>query len=519
MKAVFIGAGSFRFTYDLLRNFAALSSIMPFELWLVDIDAPLLGTVTRMLHKIAAKANISDSLVIHSSVDRLDALAGADTVIISISVGQQASEWFDIHIPNKFGIPHTTGDTCGPGGIMRAMRSIPEIIAIVKDIEKLCPDAMILNYTNPMSFITLAANQACPNTTTTGICHELLAGMPVAFDLLKKLGIKDVPKWESLEIEYSGINHFAWLLSVKYNGTDLYPVFRQNADLGIKTSKRPASFMLLKELGYFPYPGSRHVLEFMPEYFNYFNAEAVWRAYNRPVIRNIPPLIQYEGIPRLRGVKLLENQRKLVILAFKVIARGILPAPSPTFEGERVIEMIEDRITSRVGGHDKTLQHLHPVNVINTGRRIVSNLPENCVVETTGFFENGKIETRHNIKLPDNIQTLVKPFADNQQRVIDAAFSGDPDKLLDALINDPVCAFIEDKDAVRDMMLNMLHYQKRWLPQFKDHLPEHHSIRKLRHHIDLSELKGPRARQIKYPPKAYLSSKAVFPSENRTFVF
>ena len=108
MKVVFIGAGSFRFTYELFKNFAMLSRIMPFELWLVDIDAPLLRTVTRMLHKIAYKANIRDSLVIHSSVDRREALAGADAVIISISVGQQASEWFDIHIPSKFGIPHTT---------------------------------------------------------------------------------------------------------------------------------------------------------------------------------------------------------------------------------------------------------------------------------------------------------------------------------------------------------------------------------------------------------------------------
>jgi alpha-galactosidase len=511
MKVVFIGAGSFRFTYDLLRNFAALARIIPFELWLVDIDAPLLETVALMMQKIARKANIGDNLVIHSSVDRREALAGADAVIISISVGQQAGEWFDIHIPNKFGIPHNTGDTCGPGGIMRAMRTIPEIVAIVKDIEKLCPDAMILNYTNPMSFITLAASQACPNASTTGICHELLAGMPVVFDLLGKLGIKEAPRWESLDIEYSGINHFAWLLSIKYNGKDLYPIIRQNAELGIKTSKRPASFMLLKEFGYFPYPGSRHVLEFMPEYFNYFNAEAVWQAYNRPFIRNIPSLIQYEGIPKLREVKLLENQRKLAILGFKAVARGILPSPAPTFEGERVIEMIADRVRSRAGSHDRNLQHFHPVNVINTDRRIISNLPENCVVETAGFFENGKIESRYNAQLPDKIQNLVRPFAENQQRVVDAAFSGDPEKLFDAFINDPICAFVEDEDAIRDMLLNMLHYQKKWLPQFKDCIPTHSSIGKLKHYIDLSELKGFRALQVKYPPKAQLSSKAVFP--------
>jgi alpha-galactosidase len=511
MKVVYIGAGSFRFTYDLIKNFVALSRIMPFELWLVDIDATLLDTVTEMLRRTAGRADMLSNLSINSSVDRREALEGADTVIISISVGQQASEWYDIHIPNKFGIPHTTGDTCGPGGIMRAMRAIPETVAIIKDIEMLCPDALVLSYTNPMSYITLAANQACPRVTTTGICHELLAGMPVLFNLLKKTGIRDIPRWEDLDIGYSGINHFAWILSVDHDGKDLYPAIRQNTDLGIRTSKRPASFMLLKKFGYFPYPGSRHVLEFMPEYFNFFNSEAVWRAYNRPVIRNIPFLIQYEGIPMLRGVKLLENQRKLVVLGFRAIARGILPSPSPTFEGERVVEMIADRITSRLSANDKNLQRFHPVNVINTGRRTVSNLPENCAVETSGFFENGKIETRHNTRLPDEILGLVKPFAENQQRVVDAAFTGSPEKLLEAFVKDPACAFIEDNDAVEDMMQNMLHYQQKWLPQFKDSIPSPSVIRRLSFHIDSSELKGPQARQVKYPPKATLLSKAVFP--------
>ncbi len=512
MKVVFIGAGSFRFTYDLLRNFAALSRIMPFELWLVDIDAPLLKTVTGMLHKIITKASLDESLVIHSSVDRRDALTGADAVIISISVGQQESEWFDIHIPYKFGIPHTTGDTCGPGGIMRAMRTIPEIISITKDIEKLCPDAMVLNYTNPMSFITLAANQACPGAITTGICHELLSGMPVIFNFLKTLGIKNIPRWESLDIEYGGINHFAWLLSVKYNGEDLYPIIRENTELGIKTSKLPASFMLLKEFGYFPYPGSRHVLEFMPQYFNYFNAEEVWRSYNKPFIKHIPPLIQYEGIPRLRGVKLLEVQRKLAIFGFRAVSRGMLPAPSATFEGERVVEMIADRILSGTEEYGRSQKRLHPVNVINTGGQIVPDLPENSAIETTGFFENGRIETRRNIRLPDNILSLIRPFAENQQRVVDAAFSGEPDKLFDAFINDPVCAFIEDDEAVRNMMLNMLYYQKRWLPQFRDRIPSASDLGKLAHCIEPYELESSLAGKVKYPPRASLTYKAVFPS-------
>jgi alpha-galactosidase len=155
---------------------------------------------------------------------------------------------------------------------------------------------------------------------------------------------------------------------------------------------------------------------------------------------------------------------------------------------------------------------MHPVNVINTGGQIVADLPHNCAVETTGFFENGRIETRRNTRLPDNILRLVRPFAENQQRVVDAAFSGDTDKLFDAFRNDPVCAFIEDDEALRNMMLNMLHYQKRWLPQFRDCIPSSSDMRKLSHYIEPYELKGLRAKEVKYPPRTSLSNKAVFPA-------
>jgi len=508
MKIVFIGAGSFRFTFDLLRNLAAFSRIIPIEVWLVDIDAPLLETVTRIFKRISAKAGLDGNLLIHSSTDRNEALEGADTVIISISIGQQASELIDIHIPFKFGIPHTTGDTCGPGGIMRAMRAIPETVSIIKDIENKCPDAMVLSYTNPMSFITLAANQAVPGVVTTGICHELLAGMPVVNDLLKKGGINNIPRWESLDIEYSGINHFAWLLSIKHNGNDLYPVLKENAGMGIKNSKRPASFMLMNRYGYLPYPGSRHVLEFMPEYYNFFNAEALWKAYNKPIIRNIQSLIQYEGIPKLRSVKLLERQRKSVIKGFKAVASGLFPAPKPTFEGERVVEMIADRMASRAGSQSGTIRRYHPVNVLNTGKTVVVNLPENCAVETPGWFENGIIKTREGAVLPDALHVLVKPFAENQQRVVDAAMTGDIEKLYEAFVNDPVCAFIEDDAAVRDMMLNMLHYERQWLPQFTGNLEKAGKpvLKIYPDDLDASHLKD-----VKFPPKPSISAKAVFP--------
>jgi alpha-galactosidase len=508
MKIVFIGAGSFRFTYQLLRNFAALSRIIPFEIWLVDIDARMLKAVTGILMRMVQKQRLGHNLKVLSTTDRREALKDAEAVVISISIGQQASEFYDIRIANAFGIPHTTGDTCGPGGIMRAMRTIPVVNSILSDINRLSPEALVLNYTNPMSAITLAANQAFPEVKTLGICHELLHGMPVLSSFLNKVSGKDIPNWESMDIRYAGINHFAWILALGCQGQDLYPLLREHAGIGRSQGPRRASFMLMEQTGYFPYPGPRHVLEFMPEYFNHFNEEAMWRVFNHPLARHIGLLIQFEGIPRLRDVGLLALQRRMVTWVFEQTARGRIPAPSPSFEGERVVEMIADRLTAKAGLAGSSLTRRHPVNVLNHGCRVVGNLPENCAVETAGFFADDRIETDTNINLPENILKLVLPFALNQQRIVDAAQRGSREALLDALANDPVCRFIEDGEAVENLMLNMLHHERSWLPQFEGSFPTEQELRRSGQYATKEDL---RRGKVLYPPREQLRKKSYFP--------
>lgn len=489
-----------------------MSEVIPFEVWLVDINKPLLECMARILKRIIRKSRQIDNLKVFSTPNRREALEHADVVIISISVGQQTSEWIDIHIPLKFGIPQNTGDTCGPGGVFRTLRCVPVINEMIRDIAELCPKATIFNYTNPMAAITLGALQTCPQVETLGICHELLDGMPIIYKYLRQLGKKAIPKWEDIDIRYSGVNHFSWLFSIEYQGEDLYPFIRENADRGRKLAGRPFNFKLLKDFGFYPYPGARHIVEFIPEYFNYYNRVAIWKYYSPGISKYIDALVQFTGIPKLRNVALLEKQRRLVLWAFRQIARGNLPCPGPSLKGERTVEMIVDRMKSLSGVYIEEPYRYHPVNVLNQGKKIVLNLPENCILESTGYFKDDQINVINMGAMPTEIYNLVHVHAENTQKFVDAAVSGDPDTLLIALLADPACQFIEDNDAIEDMMWNMLYYEQEWLPNFKESIPSIDELKKRKKFVTEKDLRGKRrARKVKWPPRAELHSQAYFP--------
>ncbi|MFX0090639.1 MAG: hypothetical protein ACFFBD_02660 [Candidatus Hodarchaeota archaeon] len=512
MKIVFVGAGTFRFGFQLLRNFAAMAKVIPCEVWLVDINEPLLACMIRILKRITQKSKLTDNLKIDSTPEWVNALEHADAVILSISIGQQRSEWFDIHIPQKFGIPQSTGDTCGPGGVFRALRCVPVVNRLVRDMAELCPKATLFNYTNPMAPLVLGAHQTFPQIETLGICHELLKGMSVIHRYLRRLGKKDIPRWENMEIKYSGVNHFTWLFSVKYQGEDLYPLIRENVNQGKKIAERPLNFKLLKDYGYFPYAGARHIVEFIPEYYNYFNRITISKYYSPGFSKHSEVLAQINGIPKLRNVTLLERERHAVVWAYRQIAKGILPCPSPSLKGERGIEMLVDRMKSLAGTYIEEPYRYHPVNAVNKEKKIVSNLPENCVLESRGHFKDGNIQITNMGSMPTEISNLVRVHAENTPKIVDAAVSGDPDKLLTALLADPCCQFIENTESIEDMMWNMLYYEQKWLPNFKECIPSQEDLCKRKYFVTERDLKGTRrAKKTKWAPPIILQTKAHFP--------
>ncbi|NVM27731.1 MAG: hypothetical protein HWN65_02725 [Candidatus Helarchaeota archaeon] len=497
MKIVYIGAGSFRFSYGLFKNFCAMAKIVPLEIWLVDVDKPLLEIMARFLKRMVKKHKLQDTMIVQMTPDRRKALEHADMIVTSISIGHQDSEWYDIYIPQKFGIPQNTGDTVGPGGIFRTLRVVPVILDIVKDLAELCPNAIHLNYTNPQATIAFAARQSYPQVETIGICHELFDGMKKIHKLLKKLGLKEIPNWEHLDITYAGVNHFSWLFSCEYRGENLYPLIREIAEKAGKLVGRPFNFHLLRKYDYYCYPGSRHIAEFLPEYYNHFNRLEISKKWK---------------ITILRPVELLRSARRSVHLYFRQIAKGLVPCPSPSVKGERVIEMAVDWLESKAKTSIKDPSRYHPVNIPNTGHRLVSNLPENSILEVTGYFEEGHIKALPIGRMPNKIASLVQLHLENTPIFVEAATSGDPDVLLKALLADPMCQFIEDEEAIEHMMWNMLHYQRQWIPQFKESIPKNEDLEKMKYYVCEKDLKNTRqAKKVKWAPKLSLKEKAFFP--------
>jgi len=486
-KIVFVGAGSFRFTIPCALNILDFAKTFhPVELWLVDIDANSLIIMADGIRQMIYMHNMDIEL--HLTTDRCKALLNADIVMISISIGIQQSEWFDIHIPLKFGIPQNTGDTVGPGGIFRAIRTIPVIVDIIKDIEKYSPNATVLNYTNPQGFLMLAAIQAAPKLKSVGLCHELFYVKTKRFGRFLKLCGVDPTLKKKFKFKYGGLNHFSWVTELEYGGKDIYPQMREKAELAYTSEKfgRPYNYYLLKKYGYFCYVGDRHIAEFIPQYYNYFN---------------------YKDDPfgiKLRNVRNISIQRRLVYSLIRWAKRNrnrwfIKLITRPMEGGEKALLMIKDKL--------RNLPKHHVCNIINKG--IIPSLPDNCVVEIPCYFKDDKLTPSKIGPLPKEVNKLVMPHAKNQQLVVNAAHSGNPDDLLKALLADNMCQFIEDDEKIEAMMENMLYYERKWLPKFSESIPSITELKKLKYYINKNDLSSYKlARMEKYSIESSLKSKA-----------
>ena len=487
-KIVYIGAGSYRFAIPCTMNILDFAKdFNPIELWLVDIDVYSLSLIREVVWRMAQLHK--KEIMIFSTVDRRKALPAADYVLISISVGIQRSEWIDIHIPLKFGIPQNTGDTVGPGGIFRGLRTIPIIVEILKDIEELCPNALVINYTNPQSTTMLSTYQIAPKVQSVGLCHELFYLESRKFGkVLKYCRINTSPK-KKFQILYGGLNHFSWITKFEYGEEDLYPILREMADYMYKSGKfsRPFNFYLLKQTGYLTYVEDRHVAEFLPKYYNYFNH------WDRPF-----------NITELRSVHRVQLERKFMYSLIKALKRKrfdwiIKLFLRPTEGIEKALLMAKDR--------ERNISRHHVCNVLNDGT--IPSLPNNCIIEIPCYFKNKEI---HKVKIgsfASPISEWVKFHAKNQQLVVDAALSGNPDDLIKALLDDPMCDFIEDEEKIEALMRNMLYYQKIWLPNFSESIPNYSDLKKMRYYVEKGELYTRNlARKEKYRPDESLKVKS-----------
>lgn len=257
LKVVFLGAGS-GFFQALIKDILSIPGADRGEMALVDIDEDKLKLAHRLGEKVI-QAMGKDGWAITSSGNRLDVLEGADYVINCIEVSGVSCVKHDNDIPLKYGIDQCIGDTIGPGGLFKAMRTVPTFLEILKDIEQICPNALVLNYTNPMSIMCLAASRTS-SVKVIGLCHSVQGSSHI----LAKFA--NVP-FDELTWRCGGVNHLAWFTELSHNGKDLYPVLKEKAENDKESlEKDPVRLDFMKYCDYFVTESSGHFSEYVPYY-------------------------------------------------------------------------------------------------------------------------------------------------------------------------------------------------------------------------------------------------------------
>ena len=422
MKITFMGAGSTIFAKNVLGDVMLCEALCEATIALYDIDKERLDEsyllITRMNACINGnKAKIEKYL---GEAERKTALCGADFIVNAIQVGgYEPSTVIDFEIPKKYGLLQTIGDTLGIGGIMRGLRTIPVLSDFARDIEEVCPDAWFLNYTNPMGILT-GYMQRFTKVKTIGLCHSVQV---CTRDLFDGLGI-DKP--EGAYEKIAGINHMAWLLEIRdRDGNDLYPEIKRLAKEKNASGqhKDMVRYEYIKRLGYYCTESSEHNAEYNP-FFIKKSAPGLIEKYNIPI----------DEYPR-RCVKQIAEwkQQNEELLSEK----GIQHERSNEY-ASRIMEAIVTNVPYKIGA-----------NVINNG--LITNLPDDACVEVPCMVDASGIAPTYVGELPTQLAAMNCSNIYPQLLTIEAAVTGDINKIYQAAMMDPHTAAELSLDEIVSM--------------------------------------------------------------------
>ncbi|MGD7045687.1 alpha-glucosidase/alpha-galactosidase [Jeotgalibacillus proteolyticus] len=431
-KITFIGAGSTIFTKNVLGDCMLSPALQEFEFALFDIDPDRLSESDVLLN--ALKKTVGADVTIKTYTDRKEALMGAKYVINAIQVGgYKPSTVIDFEIPKRFGLQQTIADTIGIGGLFRALRTIPVMLDIAKDMEEVCPDAWLLNYTNPMAALTGAISRYT-KVKMVGLCHSVQI---CTKDLLRDL---EIP-YENIEERIAGINHMAWLLEIRSNGKDLYPEIKKRAKEKQKTKHHDmVRYELMDKFGFYVTESSEHNAEYHP----YF------------IKSNYPELIDRFNIPLDEYPRRCEAQ----INGWLKTKEDLLHEKNLTHErskeyGSRIIEAMETNVPFVFAG-----------NVLNTGG-LISNLPEKAVVEVPCIANRNGVTPAYMGELPEQLAALNRTNINTQLLTIEAAMTQSTEKIYQAALLDPHTAAELSMDAIIRLCDELIEAHGDMLPSYK----------------------------------------------------
>jgi alpha-galactosidase len=430
-KITFLGAGSTVFAKNVLGDCLLTPALQGYEIALFDIDHERLQDSANMLNNI--KKTSGSTSIIKSYTNRKEALSGAKFVVNAIQVGgYDPCTITDFEIPKKYGLRQTIADTVGIGGIFRNLRTIPVMLDFAADIREVCPDALFLNYTNPMAVLTNVMN-TYGGVRTVGLCHSVQSCVP---DLFKHLEIDQT----GVKAKIAGINHMAWLLEVSKDGVDLYPEIKKRAAEKQKEKhKDMVRYEMMLKFGHYITESSEHNAEYHP----YF------------IKRNYPELVDRFNIPLDEYPRRCINQ----ISRWKQMREDLVNDANLTHVRSHeyasyIFEAIETDVPFKIGG-----------NVMNTG--LITNLPREAVVEVPCLVDRNGVTPTYVGDLPPQLAALNRTNINTQLLTIEAAITGKREHIYHAAMLDPHTSAELSMDDIVAMCDELIEAHGKWLPEYK----------------------------------------------------
>jgi alpha-galactosidase len=459
-KITFIGAGSTVFAKNLMGDILSFPELADSSITLFDIDPNRLELSEAVGRRIAELLGVSPT--IETTSDRERALDGADYAINMIQVGgYRPATVTDFEIPKRYGLEQTIGDTLGVGGIMRAVRTIPVLLEMQRDMERLCPDVVHLNYVNPMAMNVWALRKASP-IRTYGLCHSVQG---TASELARDVGVPV----EEVDYLVAGINHVAFFLRFERGGRDLYPEIRRVVEEGRVPEWNRVRYELLQRVGYFVTESSEHLSEYLPWFIKRDRPELLERF-------NIP-LEEYPGRCRIYEVSwdFIEDELRepgshdpeelrqaVAELGIKVMPRqidqlvrsfgGLSEVRHSGEYGSGIIHSIET-------GTPRTIY----ANVPNEG--VIDNLPRDCCVEVPCLVDGNGVQPTRVGTLPPQLAALMQTNINVQALTVEGVLTGNHRHLYHAAMLDPHTAAELTLDEIWRLVDELLEAHGEFIPE------------------------------------------------------
>ncbi len=435
-KITIIGAGSIVFSATLLNDMFSVPSLAGSEYMLMDLSEEKLQRMASYANKMVIANGIQAD--VSYTTNRREALKGADYVITSIQVGGLEAWKSDYEIPLKYGVDQCIGDCLNPGGIFRALRTIPVMLGLVEEMEQVCPDAYLLNYVNPLSIVSIAIGISS-GINYVGLCH----GVQTTLDLIS--GFVGIPK-EEIDFLNAGINHMGWFLKLEHQGKDIYPLFKQRADLPEYYITEKVRIEVMRNFGYFMTESSGHLSDYLP-----------WFRNNKQMLEKYCDQPEFGGESGAAYKAMSAIAEKFKTVDFLSLESGLLEPRSKEY-CSYIIEAIETGKPFKFSG-----------NQLNKG--YISNLPSDCCAEVPVYADRNGLHPVSTGNLPPQLAALNMTNILVQQLTVQAVLKSDPELAVNAVQLDPLTSSVLGLKEIRNMVIELFKSEHKYLSHFQGRIP------------------------------------------------